>query len=144
MSERDSREASLTASERDASGLRHLRSPKLLQQIAAAIPFFLYIYDLVEHRNIYTNRSAAAEWGYSQEEVDRGGLALFSTIIHEDDRERLFGRAADRFSALKDGEVSEVEYRVRRGDGQWRWVHIRDVVFSRDAAGHPRQILGTM
>ena len=104
----------------------------------------LYIYDLVDHRNVYENRTIAAEWGYSQEEVDRGGEGFFSSIIHDDDRDRLTWRAKERCATLKDGEFSEIEYRVRRGDGAWRWVHSRDVVFSRDPDGSPRQILGTL
>jgi PAS domain S-box-containing protein len=117
---------------------------KLFERVARAVPFLVYIYDLVEHRNVYENRNMAAEWGYSQEEVDRRGQAFLPSIIHEEDRDRVLGRGEERFANLEDGDCAETDYRVRRGDGQWRWFHLRDVVFARNPDGTPRQILRTM
>ena len=117
---------------------------QLLERIADAAPFMLYVYDLVEHRNIYENRKLGVTWGYAQRDIDQGGRAFFAQLIHEDDRERVVERMEERFATLKDGEATEIEYRVRRGDGQWRWVRTRSVVFSRTSDGAPRQILGSM
>jgi PAS domain S-box-containing protein len=116
---------------------------QLLERIAEAAPFMLYVYDLSEHRNIYENRKMADTWGDAQEDIDRGG-GPFAGLIHEDDRERVVKGIEERFATLKDGEATETEYRVRCGEGQWRWVRTRCVVFNRTSDGSPRQILGTM
>jgi len=144
MSDRSSRPASDLTTSGESPEPSRPTSLKLLERVAAAVPLMLYIYDLVEHRNVYENRSMAAEWGYSQEEVDRGGEAFFSSIIHDDDRGRVLGEREERFANLKDGDCAETDCRVRRGDGEWRWIHLREVVFARAPDGTPRQILGTM
>src|SRR5215469_16672519 len=121
-----------------------LTDRQLRERIADAVPFELYVYDLVQDRKIYANRKPGGAWGYEQEEIDRGGKTFFAQLIHEDDRERVVDGMNERFALLKDGETTEIEYRIRRGDGQWRWVRTRDVIFSRKSDGSPKQILGTI
>jgi putative nucleotidyltransferase with HDIG domain len=43
---------------------------------------------------------------------------------------------------VADGEALECEYRMRHSDGQWRWLHSRDVAFARDENGAVTEILG--
>ena len=48
----------------------------------------------------------------------------------------------ERLLDLADGDVIEVDYRLRRHDGAYRWLRARDTVFARDAAGKVTQVLG--
>jgi PAS domain S-box-containing protein len=69
------------------------------------------------------------------------GVRLFLELAHPDDLAK-FPRHVQQFGALKDGEVLENEYRLRNTNGEWRWFSGREIVFSRNANGLPKQILG--
>ena len=44
---------------------------------------------------------------------------------------------------VADGEVREIEYRMRHADGTYRWFLFRETPFQRDETGEVTQILGT-
>jgi PAS domain S-box-containing protein len=99
------------------------------------------VHDLIEQRNVYTNRQIAGLLGYTSEQVQAMGVNAVPTLIHPDDLERMFSYLEDFHSALE-GEVLGIEYRARHASGEWRWMHSQSVVFNRTAEGLPRQILG--
>jgi PAS domain S-box-containing protein len=120
-----------------------LRSSQLfLQSLADATPGFLYLYDLIEQRNVYTNDGITQLLGYTPRAIQVMGKELFLNIMHPEDLARI-PTLLQRFEAAKDGEFLETEYRLRRADGEWRWFFDRSVVFSRNPDGSPRQVLGT-
>jgi PAS domain S-box-containing protein len=61
------------------------------------------------------------------------------TIVHPDD---LAGAGAAWGAALQSGRPYETEFRLRRGDGQWRW-HIARAVPVRGASGAVTRWVGT-
>ncbi|MBD3558668.1 PAS domain S-box protein, partial [Planktothrix sp. FACHB-1355] len=119
------------------------KSQRFIHRIAEAVPGLIYIYDLNENRNIYVNQQASTILGYTPEEIQKLGSALFRTIMHPEDWARISKLVAS-FPALKDGEASETEYRLRHANGEWRWFMSRDTVFSRNPDGSPAQTLGTV
>jgi PAS domain S-box-containing protein len=66
----------------------------------------------------YANHRILDYLGASHDEIAQGGWANF---LHADDRE-LAGAAWLR--ALATGQPLEVQYRLRRADGMYRWVHV--------------------
>ncbi len=117
-------------------------SQYLLQKIAETTPNFVYIFDLVERKNIYTNRELAAVMGYTAEEIRENGGCLFIELFHPEDI-LLLGEHYQRIAGSRETEIFEIEYRVRHANGEWRSLHSWDTVFSRNAQGLPTQILGT-
>lgn len=117
-------------------------SQRLLQQITDTIPGILYIYDLVENRNVYVNQQISDLLGYTPEQIQEMGEMLFPTLVHHDDFAK-FPEHIQRFSSLQDGEVLESEYRMRGSNGEWYWLSGREIVFNKNADGSPKQILGT-
>ncbi|HMI92060.1 MAG TPA: PAS domain S-box protein, partial [Polyangiales bacterium] len=105
------------------------------------IPGLIYVYDLVERRNVYANQSMAELLGYSREEVAHLGDQLLVTVIHPDDLPRALAHHAG-LQAVPEGQVVEIEYRVRDGSGAWRWLHSWEIVLERDAAGAAQRLLG--
>ena len=121
----------------------HLRkSQHFIERIAYLTPNLLYIYDFIEQRNVYTNRSVAEILGYSAAEIQEMGANLFPTICHPDDLHRVYETMQQCYH-LRDHEFTEIEYRIKDAQGQWRWLYSRDTVFSRTADGQVKQILGT-
>ncbi|OKH40494.1 hypothetical protein NIES2119_02440 [[Phormidium ambiguum] IAM M-71] len=117
-------------------------SQHILQQITDTIPGILYIYDLAENRNIYVNQQISELLGYTPEQIQGMGEMLFPELVHPEDLAK-FPEYIQQFHSLKKGEVLELEYRMRRANGEWCCLHGRATVFNKNADGTPRQILGT-
>lgn len=113
---------------------------RFLERVMAATPSQVYIFDITEPRTIYANR-LLDDLGYSREHAERMGPLPILALMHPDDAARVPAIFA-RLHALADEEVLENEFRARHADGSWRRYATRDVVFARDAAGVPAQILG--
>ncbi|WP_199246495.1 diguanylate cyclase [[Phormidium] sp. ETS-05] len=118
------------------------KKQQIIQKIADANPNILYIYDIEEGRNVYTNREIAGIMGYTPAEITQMGTNLFQNMLHPDDLEKLADRL-EKFALAKDGEIIETEYRMQDKNGEWHWLYSRDVVFSKTADGKPKQVLGT-
>lgn len=119
------------------------QSHQFIQKAADASPHLIYIYDLVEQRNVYLNDRVSTLLGYTPAEIQTMGSRLLAELIHPDDH----AAAVEHFNQLTAdtaGGIFENEYRMKHSNGKWRWLRSRDVVFSRNAAGLPEQILGTV
>ncbi|MDX1935436.1 MAG: PAS domain S-box protein [Capsulimonadales bacterium] len=119
---------------------RHIR------QITETAPHIIRIQESESRRIVWSNRSLPAELGYPAEEDAAFDDRRLLSLIHPEDAlraERYFERLAD----LKDGEISEVEYRIRHASGEWRWLRGRDTVFQRSgigSGGPVTQVLSTL
>ena len=90
---------------------------RILAEIAA---HYTYVYQVTP------NGDFVREWiggdyvgmtGYTPEEVDaRGG---WNAMHHPDD----LAVGLERDAQIRRGELSVTEFRIRRRDGQWRWLH---------------------
>jgi PAS domain S-box-containing protein len=129
-------------SDRKQSELALQESQRFIQRIADASPNILYLYDLQEQRNVYVNREIGIILGYTPDEIQAMGSSLFTNLIHPDDLKQLVSYHAQIYAAL-DGEILEIEYRVRHVNGEWRWFYGRDAIFKRDSDGHVIQTIGT-
>ncbi len=113
----------------------------LARKIIETAPTLLYIYDLVERRNIYAGPQILPMTGRASAVYQNMQQDVMQAIIHVADLDRVGAHHA----AIRAGTIEppfEIEYRISRGDGGWLWMHSREVVHARDAAGLPTQILG--
>jgi diguanylate cyclase (GGDEF)-like protein/PAS domain S-box-containing protein len=113
------------------------------RKVAAAIPYLLYVFNIVEKRNVYTNGRMAELLGYPPAEMQAAhdsGETL-AKLLHPEDWSVL-DKNLSRWRDVDDETVIETEYRLRSFEGEWRWFLSRDVVFSRDASGAVRETLG--
>lgn len=118
-----------------------LESRHFIKQVADAIPDVLYVYDLEETRLLYINREIYHRLGYTPEEVYAMGSSLVKSLTHPDD----FPERLDHFHkmrTLKEGEILEIEYRLKSRKGGWVLVRSRDSIFKRNAEGLPVQVIG--
>ncbi|MDX1932336.1 MAG: PAS domain S-box protein [Capsulimonadales bacterium] len=110
--------------------------------IAEASPNVLYIFDLKEHRNVYTNGRIHDILGISPAESQRIGDRLLEVLMHPEDLPRVRDHLSG-FSEAENGEIRSIEYRMRHSDDSYRWFRSDDVIFSRDSEGRPHLIAGT-
>jgi PAS domain S-box-containing protein len=137
-----SRSTLFDARERKQAEQEILAKQHFIQKITDSSPNILYIYDLHENRNVYCNREITTTLGYSPAEVQAMGAAFFTNLMHPDD----FAKMPDYYrqiEAAQDGDIFEIEYRMRHANGEWRWLFSRDSVFSRDERGQVKQTIGT-
>ena len=124
------------------SEARLRESEAFARAVADAAPGILYVYDVQARRNVWGNREMTTLLGYTPEQVGAMQGRLLETLLHPDDFVRYDAHHA-RLLALSDQETAEFEYRMRRADGNWLWLHSREMAFRRDAAGALSQVIGT-
>ncbi|GAA4392863.1 PAS domain S-box protein [Hymenobacter koreensis] len=116
-------------------------SQRFLERMADTVPNTIYLYDLVEHRNLYTNRNIFTTLGYTSEDMLRMGSRLNEHLVVPEDLPRTMAHYAALAAAAND-DVLTLEYRLRHRNGSVRWIRLRDSVFARDAHGKVLQIIG--
>lgn len=114
---------------------------RFVEKVTYNVPDIIYVYSLVEDRNVWTNSTVVQVLGYTPEEVRGMGSQMPFMLIHPDDLAKM-GDRASHFVGLENDAVVEVEYRMRHADGTWRWLYSRDTVFSRNDDGSPQEIIG--
>lgn len=117
---------------------------KFIERVNNVAPMVIYIYDLKEGRNIYINEQVEMILGYTIETFAEFQSDLVNRLIHPEDRPKINTYIQQLAAGELAGQVFDHEYRFRHSSGEWCWVQSRDVVFSRTAAGLPRQVLGIL
>ncbi|MGB3202094.1 MAG: PAS domain S-box protein [Nodosilinea sp.] len=134
---------SVDATERKQAELQLRESQRFIQQMADSMPGTLYVYDVLEQRNVYVNRQIGELLGYTPEQIQDFGDRLFAELIHPDDFANL-GFQIERLNRAADGEIIDYEYRMRHANGAWRWLWSRNTVSTRLPDGRVHQVVGTV
>ena len=135
--ERRRAEINLESVKRAERSLRE--KERFANQIAELTPVVINVLDLATRRNLYISPDIVNLLGYTPKEI----LEMedpFSVLWHPED----IPKAAEKLAQMKhakDGEIVEVEYRIRHRDGEWLWVASRTMPFERDKDGFVRQII---
>ncbi|MEG4572673.1 PAS domain S-box protein [Microcoleus sp. N3A4] len=116
-------------------------SQQFIQKVASATPGILYLYDLEEQRNIYTNNSLLELLGYRFDDLTAMESSLIPQLVHPEDLPKILKHHAI-LVGVEDGEIREIEYRMRAADGHFLWLQSRDTIFSRNADGQAKVIIG--
>jgi PAS domain S-box-containing protein len=139
---RDITERKRIEAERNQMEAELQQKQRFIEQIAESMPAILYVYDLCEQRNVYANRQMMEVLGLSAETVQAMGTGVLQILIHPEDWVKV-AESLKQYATVRDGEVIEIEYRMRHASGEWIWLYSREVVLTRNADGSSRQILGT-
>jgi PAS domain S-box-containing protein len=113
-----------------------------LEKLTGMSPGLVYLFDVIEQRNIYINARSLDLLGYAPETVLTMGADFMAQRMHPDDFAQMPAHF-EQLTMMSDGNSSELEYRMRHSNGEWRWFSSRDIVFSYTADGKVHQILGT-
>ncbi len=117
-------------------------SQQFIERIADTTPGILYVYDLMEQQNVYTNSQVINLLGYTVQQIQAMDSEFLSSLMHPEDWRRFFEHL-QLINASENGDILEFEYRMRHANGEWLWFFSRDTVFNRNVDGSPRQIVGT-
>ena len=112
----------------------------LLQEITDAVPNVIYVSDFATKQNIFVNKEISSLLGYSPEEIKSFGRGRLEQLIHPDDLPAL-EKQADEISRLKEGEVADLNVRIKHKNGRWRWIRTKSKIFHYDKKGKPLQTI---
>ncbi|MFO0610767.1 MAG: PAS domain-containing protein [Polyangiales bacterium] len=115
---------------------------RFVENVIAAAPTLTYIYNLQTCCNEFISQQSEAVLGRPPGGLAAMGPAVLSDLVHPDDLPRVEARLRDIAASREQDDAFEIEYRMRRADGDWVWLLSRDRVFDRDARGAPRRIVG--
>jgi PAS domain S-box-containing protein len=113
------------------------QSNRLRESIENAMPGVLYVFDVQQRRNIYSNRSLSAALGYTPDDIKLLGKDINSALVHPEDINNVPVWSTENF-----GTVKETEYRMKTKSGQWRWFLGRDTYFNAIMQAMYWQIVG--
>ncbi|BDV42797.1 hypothetical protein GURASL_17200 [Geotalea uraniireducens] len=116
-------------------------SKRFNEKIVETVPALIYLYDFDRGHCTYVNELSRELLGYGPEEVIAMEPERFVELLHPDDLPSLDAYRQQMRTASSAAPL-EVEYRVKKGDGGWRWLRSRETVFRRSADGRPGQSLG--
>lgn len=134
-----------------ATGIEHTQYRSLqVDDLAWQVPFdnvgnlvdgAIYIFDVLEGRNVYVSREITQLLGYTPERIQEWGKDLVQSLLHPDDVPR-YEKNIERIANATDEQVIEFEYRMRHADGHWVWISSSEKVVRRTLDGTPQHMLG--
>lgn len=112
----------------------------VLERILDTEPCTVYIFDLVERRNVYVNQYWLDNFGYTLKETQSRELNALD-VFHPED---LSGVAAhhDAWLGTSEKEARSISYRLRDKSGNWHWMISREVPYKFNGDGKVCQIIG--
>jgi PAS domain S-box-containing protein len=111
---------------------------RFIRQILELTPVLINVFDLVTERDTYIGPQVINLVGYKPDEISEMNDPF--ALWHPEDIPRVKDHLA-RSKWAADGEISELEYRIRRRDGEWRWFSTSSMPFARNEKGRVREIV---
>ncbi len=118
------------------------RERRFNERLTHVMPNVMYVFDLAELCVRWVNPQVETLMGYPKQEILDMGSEVMPHIMHPDDLAKMPAYFAT-LAEVADGVALDIEYRLRRPSGEWRWFLGRKTPFTRDAAGRVVEILGT-
>lgn len=115
---------------------------QFIESIVNLSPDILYIYDIVDRHNIYSNDGIQKVLGYSTLELKEMGSQMLPLLMYPDDFNTYIREILPRYAIAKDNERIIHSYRMKHRNGKWRWLNSDEIIYKREADGTPRQIFG--
>lgn len=95
-----------------------------LDAVLHTIPGGVFVFDCESRQTVFATRAFYELLGFIEEKEPLDMPLLKVAVIHDDDRPAVRA-AVERAAALPRHEHTEVTFRMRLADGDWRWVNTR-------------------
>ena len=122
---------------------KNLREAQLFNEtILNMSPDIIYVYDIINKVNIYSNEGLVRILGFSVAEIQEMGDKMIEQLMHPDDFIRYINETLPKYSSVRSTDYIEHEYRMKHKNGEWCWLFSKETVFLRNDDGAPKQIFG--
>lgn len=115
---------------------------RITENLISASPDIIYIYDIEERKNIYSNEGIQKNLGYTSEEIKQMGDQVLSLLMPKEDFDDYLQNIYPKYASLKDKEILTHEFRMKHKAGSWHWLFTKESIFLRNPDGTPKQIFG--
>ena len=105
-------------------------------------PDIIYIYDLTDKKNVYSNDGIKTVLGYSVDEIQDMGDEVVALLMHPDDMSSYTQTIIPKYASASDSESIVHKYRMKHKSGEWRWLKAHEIIYQRESDGTPRLIFG--
>lgn len=112
----------------------------VLEQILDTEPCTVYIFDLLERKNVYVNQYWRENFDYTLEETQSGEPGA-ADMFHPDDLPSV-AALHDAWLCTSEKAARSINYRLRGKHGNWRCMVSREVPYKFSSDGKVRQIIG--
>jgi len=120
-----------------------LRKSQLFNEtILNSSPNIIYVYDIENKVNIYSNEGINRVLGYSVTELRNMGERMIEILMHPKDFDIYMSEILHKYHSVQDNDFVEHEYRMKHKDGHWCWLCSKESIFLRKADSSPKQIFG--
>jgi PAS domain S-box-containing protein len=113
----------------------------IMRRIVDTIPDILYVYSMNEEHFTYINERGSQILGYNVDELMSMDKQQYQGIIHPDDL-NIYKEGLQKLKSAEDGEINESVYRIKNSTGEYKWLHSRKTIFTRDKKNKTENILG--
>jgi PAS domain S-box-containing protein len=113
----------------------------IIEKINDTTPGAIYVFDLEQHQNIYSNKHLQEIFDYTPEELNFLKQEAINQLIHPDDID-LLKTKSQQIKEAKDGEIITYKYRIKTKDGNYKWLRNTESVFKRNNTGEVKQLIG--
>jgi PAS domain S-box-containing protein len=113
------------------------------ERIAETSPGVIFIYDLAQRSQVYVNEKVQEILSYTSQEILQMHEETLLRLIHPDDV-YVFYEREEKSLTLKDGDIRQFEYRLKKKDGTYSWIKNYESVFKRNENNKPVQLIGIM
>ncbi|ANE50238.1 PAS domain-containing protein [Flavisolibacter tropicus] len=113
-----------------------------IKQVADASPTILYLFDTTTNTFSYINHEVYYVLGFTPEEILEMGAEAITALYHPEDLHLLPERRQSEKKFQHTNSMMQYECRLRSKTGEWCWMVVREVVFKRNDANRPVQVLG--
>lgn len=108
---------------------QQIEQSHFIKGIAEAVPDLIAIFEIPSWEPLYYNRQPFAMTGFSIEEIaGMNNEERMNIVVHPDHRKDL-NDFYTRLEQLKQGEVTDVEYRFHKKAAGEAWVHVKGMPF---------------
>ncbi|WP_242928899.1 PAS domain S-box protein [Pontibacter vulgaris] len=128
--------------ERRLTELALQESQNFVHNITRTIPNIIYIYDLEKDLTIYVNPHIRNVLGYDEQDIQAMNGHVLMTLVLQEDLGKL-EKHIETMMLSGNGQVEEIEYRVRSKNGDVKYLHCRESVFKRKEDGSVCQVIGS-
>ncbi len=114
-----------------------------IQKVTENSPNLIHVFDYQTQEFVYINGRVKDLLGYSFEEIQNKFENGVFDLFHPDEANN-FEKVISKNKSLKDGEINQVEFRMKTKAGDYKWLLGADTPFKRDEEGNVVQILSTI
>ena len=115
---------------------------KLIESVFNLSPDILYIYDVIERKNVFGNKGMEKILGYSEQDIFEFGSNVISELMHPEDFVFYCENTIPLYLTAIDEELIFSQYRMKDNQGEWHWLESAEMIYKRQENGQPAQILG--